>query len=722
MNQGGRRKRLFFSIILLSFVNFPFSTFIQVVSPNGGETLWLDSVYSIQWNDDIAENVKIELFKRGFHALIVGNTESDGEYSWNVSNLGTGNDFQIKVSSVILGSMNDLSDANFSIQSKKGTYINGSSVSGIWKKEFSPYYIQNDIIVPVGYSLTIEPGVKVIFLGAYNFDIEGYLLALGAESDSILFTQENAYKRWGGIWFKPSTDTLWSEICYARIEFAQNARSVIYHGAVSVDNRYVLIENCTIINNSIVFTEAEGSGIYGYVWDKLLIISKNSILNNSISNNPNYPGQPVRAYGGGLYCEAIENGRIDVVGNLIKGNSTTMGGGINSIGNVVIKNNAVLDNKWGGIIYRKSLHVVYNNQAEISSNMVQFNIGTGIGCEADNLSIKNNIVSYNQGWSGAGMNINSGGSLFIQNNIIIHNNALGGNGGGVVMSGGGGAFTGNVVTKNTSQSAGGGVYCIDRDGAWVISNNTIVYNEAVNGGGMVLFTQPTIINSIIYGNTASNSGAQIYYYEDSPSFFSNVFKANFYYCDIQGGLAGFGYFNNALYEGTFIENIDADPLFTDTASLDFSLTNTSPCVDRGYPAVTDSTLADLKIIPADLAGKPRIFNGRIDIGAYENDGTSAVITGGKPSRVSAARSFPNPFQDATMIEWTIAVAGSITLSIINPAGQVVVGFFRKDFLPGTYTELWDGRDRRGKRLPSGIYYYHIASGGQTVSGRLLLVQ
>ena len=79
--------------------------------------------------------------------------------------------------------------------------ISGGNVSGTWIKGSSPYQIFGEISIQSGQTLTIEPGVKVIFHGHYKFNVHGRLLAIGTETDSILFTAQNKNEGWLGIKF-----------------------------------------------------------------------------------------------------------------------------------------------------------------------------------------------------------------------------------------------------------------------------------------------------------------------------------------------------------------------------------------------------------------------------------------------------------------------------------------------------------------------------------------
>lgn len=62
------------------------------------------------------------------------------------------------------------------------------------------------IFVYPGDSLTILPGTTLIFRGNYDFDIGGYIYAVGTEQDSISFLRDQSTIRWNGIDFLDSGD------------------------------------------------------------------------------------------------------------------------------------------------------------------------------------------------------------------------------------------------------------------------------------------------------------------------------------------------------------------------------------------------------------------------------------------------------------------------------------------------------------------------------------
>ena len=72
-------------------------------------------------------------------------------------------------------------------------------VSGIWKKADSPRLITANLLVPSSASLTIEPGVQVIFEGHYYLRVDGTIRAQGTEAEPIAFTARDHDQGWGGV-------------------------------------------------------------------------------------------------------------------------------------------------------------------------------------------------------------------------------------------------------------------------------------------------------------------------------------------------------------------------------------------------------------------------------------------------------------------------------------------------------------------------------------------
>ena len=88
---------------------------ITVLSPNGGENWLAGTSNSINWTSNISEDVKIELYKGGsIFYTITNSTSNSGNYLWTIPDtLHTGNNYKVKITSVLDSNINDYSDSGF---------------------------------------------------------------------------------------------------------------------------------------------------------------------------------------------------------------------------------------------------------------------------------------------------------------------------------------------------------------------------------------------------------------------------------------------------------------------------------------------------------------------------------------------------------------------------------------------------------------------------------
>jgi hypothetical protein len=257
---------------------------------------------------------------------------------------------------------------------------------------------------------------------------------------------------------------------------------------------------------------------------------------------------------------------------------------------------------------------VEDSSAIISDNYIHDNYadsGAGVCCMeyGTPLIARNLIANNNAPYAGGGIYLGARNSAFVLYNIISGNTAGGWGGGGInswtsyIFYGTYPTIRDNLIVHNMSTSGsdacgGGGIYC--RYDRAIITNNTLMYNQAVRGGGLYVLNYPDqapqVSNGILWANTASTAGPEIFVYSGAA--------VSVTYSDVQGGWAGLG-------------NRDADPLLVDPGSGDYRLSFGSPCIDTGDPAFVPQPGE------TDLDGNPRLADGdgdgtvRVDMGACE---------------------------------------------------------------------------------------------------------
>ena len=88
-----------------------------------------------------------------------------------------------------------------------------------------------------------------------------------------------------------------------------------------------------------------------------------------------------------------------------------------------------------------------------------------------------------------------------------------------------------------------------------------------------------------------------------------------------------------------------------------------------------------------------------------------------PTKLTLEQNYPNPFNPVTAISYTIPEPGIVNLKIYDLKGNLVKTLVDKFQDSGNYTVEWNAGD-----LSSGIYFYKIQYGGQSLIKRCLLIK
>ncbi len=108
---------------------------------------------------------------------------------------------------------------------------------------------------------------------------------------------------------------------------------------------------------------------------------------------------------------------------------------------------------------------------------------------------------------------------------------------------------------------------------------------------------------------------------------------------------------------------------------------------------------------------------------------TGAITGveGKEShrvveRFELSANYPNPFNPVTTISFSLPKPADITLSIYDMTGKLVKNMAQGACGAGTHTVIWDGKDRNGDGVSSGVYLYALTAQGATAYKKMTLLK
>jgi hypothetical protein len=83
---------------------------------------------------------------------------------------------------------------------------------------------------------------------------------------------------------------------------------------------------------------------------------------------------------------------------------------------------------------------------------------------------------------------------------------------------------------------------------------------------------------------------------------------------------------------------------------------------------------------------------------------------------------PNPFNPTTTLSFALPQSADVDLSIYTPAGQLVKRLASGIFPAGVKEIAWDGTDRNGNRVGSGVYFYRLKAGAYTETRKMILLK
>lgn len=302
----------------------------------------------------------------------------------------------------------------FPLFSQRTLQFSGNiTANTVW--EYDTVFLNSDVQIANGTTLTIEKGTKVIATGFYKIDVKGRLLAIGTPQSFIHFGVRDTTRfsdtsttlgGWNGLHFENiplSNDS--SIIQYCKISYGKTSNENAITqcgGAFFIGNSSkIRISNSQIIYN---FARFNGGGIY--MINASPIVKNNLIANNSggvailddsapivqsniFINNPGTVGSAV------YVSSLINNGRKALIDrNLISNNSSFGGTVYESTWGITISNNIIVNNEGHGIFNGHQL-----GQGNYINNTICYNTEPGVFCFSGALSLYNNIVRYNIGHS-----------------------------------------------------------------------------------------------------------------------------------------------------------------------------------------------------------------------------------------------------------------------------------------------------------------------------------
>lgn len=83
---------------------------------------------------------------------------------------------------------------------------------------------------------------------------------------------------------------------------------------------------------------------------------------------------------------------------------------------------------------------------------------------------------------------------------------------------------------------------------------------------------------------------------------------------------------------------------------------------------------------------------------------------------------PNPFNGRASIVYQTLTREDITITIFNQLGQKIMQTKLPEHYKGNHTFVWDAKNSIGNEIPSGVYFFSIASSTERKTKKLAYIK
>ncbi len=433
--------------------------------------------------------------------------------------------------------------------------------------------------------------------------------------------------------------------------------------------------------------------------------------------------------GGGLGCLNSSPTLTNVEFNLCVLNGSTVGGGgaMAAVGasypvlnDVTFDRNWVTDS-WGGALWIAGYAggVVRLNNVTFTENSAS-TVGGGGAIQISGTPTVIDGALFHDNWAafGGAIHYDTCRPCTLRNATFTENTAAYGKGGGVLdetTPAGALTMTNLTFIDNTAATGGGGL-AVNNSTMPTLSYATFARNSALTGGGLeVVGTPMTVSNATFYANTATIAGGGIYldglnsldftmdasiiaYSTEEGAIAQSSFGTQAITCtDIYGNVGG-------DWTGPFAPllgidgNISDPPLFCEQLNLILTLHEDSPCLPG--------------------ANECGVLMGAHGLGCAPSTG----VPGGVPV-LAVHRASPNPFGMNTALSYELPSPGDVDVRVFDVSGRLVRTLIDSEARPaGLQTLVWSGRDDGGRDVASGVYFFRVDVGGESMQRRVVLLR
>jgi hypothetical protein len=96
------------------------------------------------------------------------------------------------------------------------------------------------------------------------------------------------------------------------------------------------------------------------------------------------------------------------------------------------------------------------------------------------------------------------------------------------------------------------------------------------------------------------------------------------------------------------------------------------------------------------------------------------VEGGDPVGPRLGRTYPNPFDSATTLQYHLTRPGHASLRVYDVEGRLVAVLVDADMPAGSHSAVWDGSNDNGRRVSAGVYFCRLRAEGMTLTREIVV--
>ena len=93
-----------------------------------------------------------------------------------------------------------------------------------------------------------------------------------------------------------------------------------------------------------------------------------------------------------------------------------------------------------------------------------------------------------------------------------------------------------------------------------------------------------------------------------------------------------------------------------------------------------------------------------------------------PTKTALLRSYPNPFNAVTTIEFSFSTSSDISLELFDMQGRRVTTLAKGYYIGGEHAVIWDGINDSGNVVASGVYLVRLSTADATITRNVVLLK